>query len=118
MSSRDRAPTACWLPATFWCPSTASPVPEFFALEDVLDGHVGRQINVEVERRAARRSKHELEVQSPGVDHGRRVHRSSAKRVVHTLSYQQARHFNVPSKALYRQSGLCVRQRRHSAARL
>ncbi len=26
------------------------PVPEFFALEDVLDNHVGRQVKVEIQR--------------------------------------------------------------------
>jgi S1-C subfamily serine protease len=75
------------------------PIPEFFALEDVLDAHVGQKINVEVQR--GRESvNHDLQVQS--------LHAITAdeyiefgEAVVHTLSYQQARHFNVPIKGVY-----------------
>jgi S1-C subfamily serine protease len=75
------------------------PVPEFFALEDVLDGHVGRQINVEVER-GRETLKHELEVQSlASITADEYIEFGEA--VVHTLSYQQARHFNVPIQGVY-----------------
>src|SRR5271166_885835 len=75
------------------------PTPEFFALEDVLDSHVGQQINVEVQR-GRETLRHMLDVQS--------LHAITAdeyiefgEAVVHTLSYQQARHFNVPIKGVY-----------------
>jgi S1-C subfamily serine protease len=75
------------------------PLPEFFALEDVLDSHVGQQINVEIQR-GRDTLQHALDVQS--------LHAITAdeyiefgEAVVHTLSYQQARHFNVPIKGVY-----------------
>ena len=75
------------------------PTPEFFALEDVLDTHVGDKVNVEVQRGRESVS-HDLQVQS--------LHAITAdeyiefgEAVVHTLSYQQARHFNVPIKGVY-----------------
>ncbi len=37
----------------------------------------------------------------PALDHAELVSSSSATRIVHTLSYQQARHFNVPVKGAY-----------------
>jgi pro-apoptotic serine protease NMA111 len=75
------------------------PIPEFFALEDVLDSHVGQTVKVEVQR--GRQSlRHDLDVVS--------LHAITAdeyiefgEAVVHTLSYQQARHFNVPIKGVY-----------------
>jgi len=55
----------------------------------VLDGHVGRQINVEVER-GRETLKHELEVQSlASITADEYIEFGEA--VVHTLSYQQAR---------------------------
>jgi len=39
------------------------PIPEFFALEDVLDGHVGQQVTVEVQR-GRETVRHALDVQS------------------------------------------------------
>ena len=75
------------------------PVPEFFALEDVLDSHVGQRIKVEVQR-GKDTVEHDLDVMS--------LHAITAdeyiefgEAVVHTLSYQQARHFNVPIKGVY-----------------
>jgi len=75
------------------------PIPEFFSLEDELDSHVGQRINVEVQR-GRDTHKQALEVQS--------LHSITAdeyiefgEAVVHTLSYQQARHFNVPIKGVY-----------------
>ena len=75
------------------------PIPEFFALEDVLDNHVGEHINVEVQR-GQTTLQHELDVQSLGsITADEYIEFGEA--VVHTLSYQQARHFNVPIKGVY-----------------
>jgi S1-C subfamily serine protease len=75
------------------------PIPEFFALEDVLDAHVGRQISVEV-RRGRETLRHELTVQSlNAITADEFIEFGEA--VVHTLSYQQARHFNVPITGVY-----------------
>jgi S1-C subfamily serine protease len=75
------------------------PVPEFFSLEDVLDAHVNRRVDIEV-RRGDATVVHAIEVQS--------LHAITAdeyiefgEAVVHTLSYQQARHFNLPVKGVY-----------------
>jgi S1-C subfamily serine protease len=75
------------------------PIPEFFALEDVLDGRVGQQVNVEVQR--GRESlRHAFDVQSlSAITADEYIEFGEA--VVHTLSYQQARHFNVPIKGVY-----------------
>jgi S1-C subfamily serine protease len=75
------------------------PVPEFFALEDVLDAHVGQGINVEVQR-GRETVRHTFDVQSlSSITADEYVEFGEA--VVHTLSYQQARHFNVPIKGVY-----------------
>jgi S1-C subfamily serine protease len=75
------------------------PVPEFFSLEDVLDSRVGQQINVEVQR-GRQTIRHALGVQSlSAITAGEYIEFGEA--VVHTLSYQQARHFNVPIKGVY-----------------
>ena len=75
------------------------PVPEFFALEDVLDNHVGQQINVEVQR-GNETLHHALEVQSLStITADEYIEFGEA--VVHTLSYQQARHYNLPIKGVY-----------------
>jgi pro-apoptotic serine protease NMA111 len=74
-------------------------VPEFFALEEVLDSHVGRQVKVEVQR-GSQTLQHDLEVQSlSAITADEFIEFGEA--VVHTLSYQQARHFNVPIKGVY-----------------
>jgi pro-apoptotic serine protease NMA111 len=75
------------------------PVPEFFALEDVLDSRVGQQVNVEIQR--GRESvRHALDVRSlSAITADEYIEFGEA--VVHTLSYQQARHFNVPIKGVY-----------------
>src|SRR5450631_4226428 len=75
------------------------PIPEFFALEDVLDNHVGRQIEVEIQR-GQETLRHALEVQSLHAITGDE-YIEFGEAVVHTLSYQQARHFNVPIKGVY-----------------
>src|SRR6202051_4977699 len=75
------------------------PIPEFFALEDVLDGHVGRQVDVEVQR-GRETVRHSLGVHSlSAITADEYIEFGEA--VVHTLSYQQARHFNVPIKGVY-----------------
>ena len=75
------------------------PVPEFFGLEDVVDSHVGEAVKVEVQR-GHQTVTHELKVRS--------LHAITAdeyiefgEAVVHNLSYQQARHFNVPIRGIY-----------------
>jgi S1-C subfamily serine protease len=73
--------------------------PEFFALEDVLDTHVGQTINVEVQR-GGESVNHDLRVQSLH-DITPDEYIEFGEAVVHTLSYQQARHFNVPIKGVY-----------------
>jgi S1-C subfamily serine protease len=75
------------------------PIPEFFALEDVLDDHVGQQVNVEVQR-GRETVRHSLGVQSlSAITADEYIEFGEA--VVHTLSYQQARHFNLPIKGVY-----------------
>jgi S1-C subfamily serine protease len=75
------------------------PVPEFFALEDVLDNSVGRQVKVEVQRGSAT-LRHTLDVQSlSAITADEYIEFGEA--VVHTLSYQQARHYNLPIKGVY-----------------
>ena len=75
------------------------PIPEFFALEDVLDGHVGQRVTVEVQR-GRETLRHSFDVQSLGaITADEYIEFGEA--VVHTLSYQQARHFNVPIKGVY-----------------
>jgi len=75
------------------------PVPEFFALEDVLDTHVGEQINVEVQRGTSS-LRHSIGVQSLS-EITPDEYLEFGEAVVHTLSYQQARHFNVAIKGVY-----------------
>ncbi len=75
------------------------PIAEFFALEDVLDGHVGRQVDLEVQR-GRETVRHALGVQSlSAITADEYIEFGEA--VVHSLSYQQARHFNVPIKGVY-----------------
>ncbi len=73
--------------------------PEFFALEDVLDSHVDRQVSVEIQRGREMRNAR-LDVRSLGaITADEYIEFGEA--VVHTLSYQQARHFNVPIKGVF-----------------
>jgi pro-apoptotic serine protease NMA111 len=75
------------------------PIPEFFALEDVLDDHVGQQVKVEVQRGTAT-LQHALEVRPlSAITADEYIEFGEA--VVHTLSYQQARHYNLPIKGVY-----------------
>jgi S1-C subfamily serine protease len=75
------------------------PIPEFFALEDVLDDNVGGSIDVKVQR-GGEKLDQRLAVQS--------LHAITADEfiefgdaVVHTLSYEEARHYDVPIKGVY-----------------
>jgi pro-apoptotic serine protease NMA111 len=75
------------------------PTPEFFGLEEVLDNHVGQKVKVEVQR-GRETLQHELVVASlNAITADEYIEFGEA--VVHTLSYQQARHFNVPIKGVY-----------------
>ncbi len=75
------------------------PVPEFFSLEEVLDDHVGEPIKLEVQRGDAT-LQHALTVQSlSSITADEYIEFGEA--VVHTLSYQQARHYNLPIKGVY-----------------
>jgi S1-C subfamily serine protease len=75
------------------------PLAEFFALEDTLDAHVGGTVRVDVQRGSATRQ-HDLQVESLGaITADEYIEFGEA--VVHTLSYQQARHYNVPIKGVY-----------------
>src|SRR5450432_2824898 len=75
------------------------PIPEFFALEEMLDSHVGRRVKVEVQR-GSQSLQHDFDVQSlSAITPAEFLEFGEA--VVHTLSYQQARHFNVPIKGVY-----------------
>jgi pro-apoptotic serine protease NMA111 len=75
------------------------PIPEFFALEDVLDSRVSQQVSVEVQR-GRDTVRHALDVQSLSAITADE-YLEFGEAVVHTLSYQQARHFNMPIKGVY-----------------
>ena len=75
------------------------PVPEFFALEEILDERVGGTIRLELQR-GSQRIAHELPVRSLG-DITPDEYLEFGEAVVHTLSYQQARHFNLPIRGVY-----------------
>jgi S1-C subfamily serine protease len=75
------------------------PTPEFFALEDVLDNHVGAPISIEVQR-GNETLRHSLDVQSLSAITADE-YLEFGEAVVHTLSYQQARHYNLPIKGVY-----------------
>ena len=75
------------------------PVPEFFTLEDVLDNHVGSMVKVEVQRGNGVLHS-DLDVQNlRSITADEYIEFGEA--VVHTLSYQQARHFNLPISGVY-----------------
>src|ERR1700691_5722053 len=75
------------------------PVPEFFALERILDDRVGRAIEVVI-RRGADTIKYSLTATSlDAITSDEYIEFGEA--VVHTLSYQQARHYDLPIKGVY-----------------
>jgi S1-C subfamily serine protease len=75
------------------------PVPEFFGLEEVLDDHVGEPVKIELQR-GEQTIEDTIVVQD--------LHAITpdeflefGEAVVHTLSYQEARHFDLPIKGVY-----------------
>src|ERR1700732_2346252 len=72
---------------------------QFEPLEEVLDGSVGGQVEVELERGgklvSAKLPVGDLHAITPG------AYAEFGDSVVHALSYQQARHFNVPVRGVY-----------------
>jgi S1-C subfamily serine protease len=75
------------------------PVPEFFALERVLDDNVGRPIKGEIQR-GADSIEYSLRVQDlHAITPDEYLEFGEA--VVHTLSYEEARHFDVPIKGVF-----------------
>jgi S1-C subfamily serine protease len=75
------------------------PVPEFFTLEDVLDDAVGQPVQVQV-RRGNETLEHALVVQSlDAITADEYIEFGEA--VVHNLSYEQARHYNLPIRGVY-----------------
>ncbi len=75
------------------------PVTEFLALAEALDEAVGRRVSVEVERGGARlvRELPVLDLHSITPDE----YLEFGDAVVHNLSYQQARHMNVPVSGVF-----------------
>ena len=75
------------------------PIPEFFGLEDVLDANVGEPVDVVV-RRGAQTIDHKIRVQDL---HAITAHEflEFGEAVVHTLSYQEARHFDLPIQGVF-----------------
>jgi S1-C subfamily serine protease len=75
------------------------PIPEFFGLEAVLDDKVDATINVVVQRGAA------LLEQAIAVQDLNAItadeYLEFGEAVVHTLSYQEARHFDLPIEGVY-----------------
>ena len=97
---RARRATTCCSPATSWCASTATTSTQFDPLEEVLDssvGAAGRKLELERGGKPVRRQLPvgDLHAITPSdyIEFG--------EAVVHTLSYQQARQFNVPIKRAY-----------------
>ena len=75
-------------------------VTQFEPLEEVLDASVGGTVELELERGGKPVSR-EAAGRRPARHHARAPMPSSATRWCNTLSYQQARHFNVPVRGVY-----------------
>ncbi len=75
------------------------PVPEFFALEKVLDDHVGRAVEVLLRRGADNIRQTLTSVSLDAITASEFIEFGDA--VLHTLSYQQARHYDLPIKGVY-----------------
>jgi S1-C subfamily serine protease len=75
------------------------PVPEFFGLEAVLDANVDEPVDVVV-RRGTEIIAHKIRVQDL---HAITAHEflEFGDAVVHTLSYEEARHFDLPIKGVF-----------------
>ncbi len=77
----------------------AKPMPEFFALEDMLDDHVGGDVKVQVQR-----GSETVDVTLPVASLSSITadeYLEFGEAVVHTLSYQEARHYNVPIQGVF-----------------
>jgi S1-C subfamily serine protease len=75
------------------------PVPEFFGLEEVLDDHVGAAVKIELQR-GEQTIEQTIVVQDlNAITPDEFLEFGEA--VVHTLSYQEARHFDLPIKGVY-----------------
>src|SRR5256886_9781122 len=74
-------------------------VTQFEPLEDVLDGSVAKQVEVELERGgkavSAKLPVGDLHAITPS------AYAEFGDAVVNAMSYQQARHFNVPTRGVY-----------------
>lgn len=74
-------------------------VTQFDPLDDIVDGSVGKEVSLELERGgkpiSARLPVSDLHAITPS------AYAEFGDAVVHTLSYQQARHFNVPVRGAY-----------------
>jgi pro-apoptotic serine protease NMA111 len=74
-------------------------ITQFEPLEDVLDSSVGSHVEVELERGgklvSAKLPVGDLHAITPS------SYAEFGDAVVHTLSYQQARHFNIPARGVY-----------------
>jgi pro-apoptotic serine protease NMA111 len=74
-------------------------IAQFEPLDDVLDGSVGARVEVELERGgklvSAKLPVGDLHAITPS------SYAEFGDAVVHTISYQQARHFNVPARGVY-----------------
>ncbi len=90
------------------------PIPEFFSLEEVLDGHVGQKIEVEVQR-GRETVRHSLERAVPERHHAGRVHRIRRSRGAHAVLSAGAALQRPHQGGVCREPRLCFRQRRHSA---
>src|SRR5437588_1352355 len=74
-------------------------VTQFEPLEDVIDGSVGKEVELELERGgkvlSAKLPVGDLHAITPS------AYAEFGDAVVNTMSYQQARHFNVPTRGVY-----------------
>src|SRR5438132_423423 len=74
-------------------------VTQFEPLEDVIDGSVGKELELELERGgkvlSAKLPVGDLHAITPS------AYAEFGDAVVNTMSYQQARHFNVPTRGVY-----------------
>src|SRR6266566_2378055 len=74
-------------------------VTQFEPLEDVIDGSVGKEVGLELERGgkvlSAKLPVGDLHAITPS------AYAEFGDAVVNTMSYQQARHFNVPTRGVY-----------------
>ena len=91
--------TPCCSRATCWCALNGQLVTGFEPLEAVLDDAVGQSIDIEVERGGkpvkAQIRVDDLDSITPA------AYLEFGNAILHTLSYQMARHFHVPIKGVF-----------------